>query len=234
MQAIANSIQGIFPATHEKMVWFADKHTVTETGKKATFTQLTWTNARFLVIDAALAKSLRGFFEDNKSVSLFYDDCDSLMLFEHAGQRYFYASEMKSSFDTTRIAHAKEQLISSILKLNMLLNLTQYWQIEKTKVKAFIIAPCPKDPELIDEWIRDWQKKEHGDRRVKSNPVTIFCGKLLWHWRKGKPLLITPTNSFHLGPCKIGERGFPSCMELRFIDLPAGASTLTLDALSFI
>lgn len=234
MQAIANSIRGIFPITHEKIVWFTDRHTVIETGKNATFTELIWTNARFLVINADLAKGLKGFFERNKSVRLFHDDCDSLMLFEYGSERFFYASEMKSSFNTTEIAHAKEQLISSILKINMLLNLTQYWQIEKTKVKAFIIAPAPTDSELIDEWIRDWQKKEHGNPRVKSNPVTIFCGKLLWHWRKGKPLLITPTNSFHLGPCKIGERGFPSCMELRFIDLPAGSSTITLDALSFI
>ena len=234
MQAIANSIQGIFPKTHKQMAWFDNRCIVTETGPNASFTKLIWTNAQFLILNSNLAKDLKGFFEKNKSVGLFHDDCDSLILFEHADERFLYASEMKSSFNTKEIAHAKEQLISSILKINMLLNLTQYWQLEKTKVKAFIIAPSPVDSELIDEWIRDWQKKEHGDLRVKSNPVTIFCGKLLWHWRKGKPLLVTPTNSFHLGPCKIGERGFPNCLELRFIDVPAGDSTLTLDALSYI
>lgn len=234
MQAIAHSIQGIFPKRHAEMVSFADTCDLHETGKDATFTHLRWENARFMIINPALAKGLKGFFESYKSVPLFHDDCDGLMLFEHQDQRYLYASEMKSSFNTKEIAHAKEQLISSILKINMLLTLTQYWKIETTKVKAFIVAPLPEDKERAAEWKRDWQKKANGDRRVKTNPVSIFCGKLLWHYDQGKPMRITTANSYHLGPCKIGERGFPACMELYFVPVPSGTPTLTLNALSFI
>ncbi len=235
MQAIRNSILALFPERGPMLVDMGDCSHIEERDPGASFTGLTWKGAYFLTLNPQIAKDMTGFFSSYKARPVFFKDCDGITMFEENDRRYMFLSELKSSFDTDRIAEAKTQILSSFLKINMLLTLTQYWQLENTRVKGFIVAPPPRDPDKVSEWKRDWQKSKYASpgKRQKYN-ASVFCGQLLWHAEKGRPLRLTPESSFHLGPCRLGSRGIFDSMDLYYVPVPVGQQQLTLNVTDYL
>lgn len=232
MKAIENTIRAIFPSTAAGMVSCGLASHILERDKGATFTSVDWTNGYFMTFDPTIAKDMTSFFSKYKAPEVFRKDCDGVMIFEENDKRYLFLTELKSSFDTTRVCEAKTQLLSSYLKINMLLNLTQGWKNEGTIVKGFIVSPAPNKDKRA-EWKRDARAAANSSKRFDYSDK-IFCGKLLNCIDQKKPMLLHGYDSHHLAPCRLGERGIFPEMELHYVEVPAGQTSLTLDARQYL
>lgn len=232
MNAIENTFRAIFTAKSPAMVSKDAVSHIVERDKGASFTNVDWTNGYFMTFDPSIAKDMTSFFAKYGAPEVFQKDCDGVMIFEEKEQRYLYLTELKSSFDARRICEAKTQLLSTYLKINMLLNLTQGWKNEKTIVKGFIVSPGP-DKNKRAEWKRDARAAKYSSNRFRYSD-TIFCGKLLGCTDSKIPLLLKPQESHHLAPCRLGERGIFPEIELHYVEVPAGQTSMTLDARDYL
>ena len=227
MKAIENTFRAIFAQDAPNLISFGATSSIHENGADATFTDLTWTNAEFLTFNPAIAEDMSGFFTKHSARQVFLKNCDGVMMFEEDGRRYLYLSEMKSSFKFDDIAEAKSQLLSTYLKLNMLLNLASGYHNEDITVKGFIISHGP-DAEKKADLRKYRQLPEKKRKKAHYN----FCLKLLEKGKKGWH--IRPSESYNLAPCRLGERGIFPELELHYVEVPAGQTSLTLDARKYL
>lgn len=227
MVAIENTFKAIFPREARNLVHFGTTSHIHEDGTDATFTDLTWTNAYFLIFNPAIAEDMSGFFTKHSAKTVFLKNCDGVLMFKENNKRYLYLSEMKSSFVFQDIAEAKSQLLSTYLKLNMLLNLTSGYRNEDITVKGFIISHGPDA-----EKKRDLQKYQELPEEKRKKAYYNFCIKLLHKGKVG--WRIRPCDSYNLAPCRLGDRGIFPEMELHYVEVPAGQTSLTLDARQYL
>lgn len=231
LNSIHNSFKAIFPTEHQNMLsWEYGKVTIQERDKIATFKEFTWEGDRFLSFNQEIAKDFKSFFDKRNSVEIFHKDCDGVMMFEKGENQYMYLSELKSSFSTEQTAKAKKQILSSYLKFNLLLTLTQHWENENIITKGFIISPAPKKA-FLSSLKRDAQKILNSAKRHEYN-------EKVWSWRLissgNNGVTITPGESHHLSPCKLGERGIFPKITFYFIEVPDGAASHRRSALDFV
>lgn len=231
LNSIANSFKAIFPSEHANLCeWKDSVVSIEEKEKNATFTEFKWTGNRFLWLNPVIAKEMSSFFTKRKSQEILLKDCDGVMMFEEKDQPFLFLSELKSSFSTGEIAKAKTQILSSYLKFNMLLTLMQNWKNENVTAKGFIISPAPK-ASFRSELKRDAGKAKNSKDRYKHY-------EKIWSWTlisSGKNgVKITPYESFHLDPCKFGERGVFKEITFYFIEVPDGASSHQRSVTDFI
>lgn len=231
MDAICNTLKILFPAKGPQMARLAAVALIDERDPGASFTQFEWTGARFLTLQPTIAKDMSAFFQSYGASPLFYKDCDGITLFEDKERRYMFLTELKSSFDN-RIAEAKHQLLSSLLKINLLLTLTPGWEIEKTVIKGFIVSPRPGEAKA-SEWKRDYRRHVNSARRHEFRKEAFF-GQLLTLADRRLPLTLTPEASHHLGPCHLGARAVPPRFDLYYIPVPDGAKSYTLPVAPYL
>lgn len=197
-------------------------------------TDVEWVNSTFTTFNPEIAKDLNSVFSKYKAVDVFMHDCDGVTMFQNGDEKFLYLTELKTSFWTEDIVKAKTQILSSFLKFNMLLNLVPGYQSESLKVKGFIVSRCP-DTEFKNSLL---QNEEHR----RSRPDYNFCRKLLRNSEctlspaapQIKSWRITPAESFHIRPCKLGERGIFSAIDIYYIPLAPTQTSITLDALLFV
>lgn len=233
MKRILETFRAIFPHASSSMVWVDDTSTIVERESGAELRKAEWTNSEFLTFDPGIAKTMSGFFKSQGAVEIFRKDCDGVMMFENGSERYMYLTELKTSFGTKEISKAKSQILSTFLKMNMLLNLAPGYKTERLNVKGFIIS---REPDA--EFKSDLRKS---GMLAEARPDYRFCHKLI---RNGECTLnptqaikswdIEPSASFNLRNCKLGERGIFSSIALHYIPLPKDADFVTLDAKMFL
>lgn len=217
MDAIRNTLLALFPAKGAEMARIGQASIIDERDTGATFTRFEWNGSRFLTLQSCIAKDMTSFFQSYGAQSIFNKDCDGVTIFEDRDKRYLFLTELKSSFDQ-RIAEAKHQLLSSLLKINLLLTLTPGWQIEKTIIKGFIVSPRPGETKA-SEWKRDYRRHANSARRHEFRK-DAFCGQLLMLADRKQPMTLTPETSHHLGPCRLGARAVPPRIYLYYIPVP--------------
>jgi len=135
---------------------------VRETSDNSRIKEVIWINSDFQFFDTNIAKDLTGFFSKarcTEDASIFSLDCDGAFLVQGDKHKYLFLNELKSTFDSGDIYHASNQIVSTYIKLNMILNLLPNYQKQDVKVKGFIFShPANK------KYLRDLYRESMGKK----------------------------------------------------------------------
>lgn len=223
--AICDDLKILFPkyvSTH----YDRDKVTINERADNAKVKQVIWTNSCFQHIDPEIAKDCTSFFQLAKSHSIFHSDCDGITLFEEGGRKYLFLSELKSTFDSGDIYHAKNQILSSFLKINMLMHLVRGYRLEDYIIKGFIFSrPFNKS------YMMDLYRSQFTSPQKRYTTEAEFIVSLCYH---GKPITLTPTDTYELKDLPLGDRGVFRQIEIHHIPVPDRQDSITLDIRNYI
>lgn len=218
--AYSENLKDLFPAYNCKTE--KEKTVIFEHSNDAKIKKVVWRFPLFHSLDPKIAKDLKILKDKMEGNPIFGYDCDGIFICEKGGKKYFIFNELKSTFDSSDIFHAKQQIISSYLKLNMLLHVTQGYRNEDFEIKGFIFSHPPKPSylkvikdslrfppfsklRLDGEFTGDFIETHKGRKTYKPNELTSLRG------------------------IKLGERGIFREMELFHIAVPEGSDTIELD-----
>ena len=200
--------------------------TIKETDLQAKVKEVIWTNSDFQNIEQKIVKDMTSFFQIADADDIFCHDCDGMMIFEEGGQKYMFFSELKSTFDSSDIFHAKDQIISSYLKINMLLNLLPNYKTEDFIVKGFIFS-YPPAPSYIYELNRARYLPKKSKYKTESEFILDIC-----HF--GTSTQLTPLSCHKLKGLPLGDRGVFQKIEIHHIQVPKDDSRITLNVQNYI
>lgn len=202
---------------------------VKESNSKAKVREVIWTNARFQYIEPAIVKDMTSFFQQAQSPSIFHSDCDGIMLFDgNNGEKYIFLSELKSTFDSSDIYHAKDQIISSYLKINMVMHLLYAYNREDYIVKGFIFSYPPQKSYLQELYKQQMMNPSTGRYKTEAEFVLDLC------YGSNKISFLRPTDCHCLKNLPLGDRGIFDKIEFHFVEVPVGQQSITLDVQQFI
>lgn len=201
--------------------------TINESSPNAKVKSVIWSNADFHYIDSMIVKDMTSFFELANSAKIFNLDCDGITIFEKNGNKYMFFSELKSSFDTRDIFHAKDQIISSYIKINMIMHLLRCYNSNDFIIKGFIICLPPNY-----NYLRDLYKQQLLNPGNKYKSEADFVIELCYF--KEKKMQLKPTDCFNLKDLPLGNFGIFKEMEFHYIEVPNESSNITLDINNYI
>lgn len=190
--------------------------------------KVTWTSADFSHFDHSLAKDMTSFFQIAKSPDIFHLDCDGVVMFENNGKKYMFLTELKSKFATQTLYHAKTQIISSFLKTNMFLHLSNCYKLEDYTIKGFIVGYAPAPDFTINMHKGSMLPGKSQKYREFQLAHRLFIRNRL------QKIILKPTDFLCLKGMPIGERGIFPEIELHYITMPDGSSEITLDANAYL
>lgn len=75
-------------------------------------------------------------------------NCDKVVLFELEGQKYMLFCELKSTFSTDEIVHAKDQIVGSLVKIRSLFHTLQGVELDEYKPIGLIVSFQPTDEQI--------------------------------------------------------------------------------------
>lgn len=75
-------------------------------------------------------------------------NCDKVVLFELEGQKYMLFCELKSTFNTDEIVHAKDQIVGSLVKIRSLFHTLQGVELDEYKPIGLIVSFQPTDEQI--------------------------------------------------------------------------------------
>ncbi|MCC8113291.1 MAG: hypothetical protein LIP03_04710 [Bacteroidales bacterium] len=201
---------------------------VTESSLQSKINHLEWTGSCFQCIDPAIAKEMSSVFQKfGNQNNIFCCDCDGLTIFEHEGQKYLFLTELKSNFDSKDLYHACEQLISSYIKINMVLSLLPTYEKEEFIVKGFIAMRPPNKDVLLDWHAAQFARPNKSIQRENQLALSL-C-----HHNPSKSLIIKPSTHGALKDFNLGPKGIFKEMELIFVPVDSG-NGISLDVKRYI
>ena len=201
---------------------------IKEQSQSAKVKEIIWRNSDFQYIDSAIVKNMSSFFRQSSASDIFCLDCDGIMLFEDAdGRKYMFFSELKSTFDTSDIFHAKDQIISSYLKINMIMHLLRCYNSDDFIVKGFIICLPPNK-----NYLRDLSKQQMLNRKSKYKTEAEFTIDLCC--TKEKKTVLEPLDCHKLRGLPLGNTGIFKNIEFHYIEVPNGCSSIEIDVNSYL
>lgn len=134
-------------------------------------------------------------------------NCDKVVLFELNGQKYILFCELKSTFSTEEIGHAKDQIVGSLVKVHSLFHTLQGVNLGEYKSIGLIVSFQPTD-EQISAVSKNYDKKSAF--AVKLNAERMY------------PMSEDKTNKyFH--PLNVGT------IDLFYLPVPDRRKTYTVD-----
>lgn len=200
---------------------------VKEDSSTAKVQELIWSNSDFHKIDSTIVKDMKSFFTAAGSSDIFYLDCDGIMIFEKEGRKFMFFSELKSSFDTSDIYHAKDQIISSYLKINLVMHLLPCYNCDDFVIKGFIACRPPKR-EFLRDLYRQQLLKPGSKYKTEAEFVIDLC------YYKAKKTTLVPTDCFKLKGLPLGNTGVFKKIEFNYVEVPDGTSSITLDVNNYL
>lgn len=75
-------------------------------------------------------------------------NCDKVVLFELEGQKYMLFCELKSTFSTDEIVHAKDQIVGSLVKIRSLFHTLQGVKLDEYRPIGLIVSFQPTDEQI--------------------------------------------------------------------------------------
>lgn len=189
--------------------------------------KVTWTGADFDHFDHTLAKDLQSIFDTAGSPDAFKHDCDGIMLFEHGGKKYMFLTELKSNFDTGKLHEAKTQIVSSFLKINMLLHLSLCYKLEDYIIMGFIVGRPPKGNFKIDLYKGSMLSCHRKEREYD-------LAKRLCLLSPEQSIILKHTDIYCLQGLPLGDRGIFPRIKLHFVSVPHPIKEITLDVRNYI
>lgn len=221
--AYSDSLKSYFPAYDFKKV--TGSLEILEPDKGAKVRRVVWNYPSFQVIDPAIIKEFTSLYDKGGSRDIFRKDCDGIFICEHEGNKYFIFNELKSTFDTSDIYKAKKQIISSYLKMNLLMHLAPGYRNEDFRIKGFIFSHPPHD-----SFINDLKDKLSLPRQSEWRKDAEFVSDLIV---RGKNIF-QPLDFSSLKGLQFGDRGIFNHLELYYIPVPKGCNSLSLNLLNFL
>jgi len=224
--SISNDIKAIFPnytSTSESQY----EVRISEIGSQAKITEVKWINSDFQVIDPHIVSNMKPLFEKGGSADILRLDCDGIMMFEKDGQKYLFFSELKSGFDARRINKAKNQIISSYLKINMLLSVLSDYNKQDYIIKGFIFSNPPTTTDFQE---LSKVKMLGSDSCFMTEPFFVFglCFDK-------DTVSLKPTSCYELKNIPFDkDRGLFQQIEFYHIPVPNGQTSITLDVQNYI
>lgn len=201
---------------------------ISENDDKAKVKEIFWINSNFHYIDNSLIKNIKGFFNSCGSSSILCLDCDGIIIFQHNYKKYIYLSELKSTFATENIFHAKDQLISSYVKINMILNLLPNYNKKDYIFKAFIFSLSPDKDYLIELRRELMMSPNIGNYLTRSIFTDELCSQ------KPNKYILKPTNCMKLKGLPLGSNCLFNELEINYISIPSGSTSIKIDVTKFI
>lgn len=224
--SICDNLRTIFP----KYTQTSEGQTevkVLEKGSQAKLIEVKWTNSNFQVIDPRIVSNMKSLFESGGSVKMLHLDCDGIMIFEKDGQKYLFFSELKSGFDPRRINKAKNQIIASYLKINMILNLLSDYEKADYIIKGFIFSNPPTGTDL-----RDLSKITMLGTTSRYLTEPFFVYDLCF---EQNPFLLQSSSLYELRNVPLDlDKGLFDKIEFYHIPVPNGQTSITLDVQNYI
>lgn len=200
---------------------------ITESSPSSKVKEIVWCNSDFHRIDPVIVKDMTSFFRIANSSDLFHFDCDGIILFEKNGKKYMFFSELKSSFDTSDIFHAKDQIISSYIKINMIMHLLRCYNSNDFIIKGFIACLPPRSGFLRDLYRQ--QMYMPGSKYKEEAEFTLalcYC--------EGKKTTLIPKNCSKLKSLPLGDTGIFQSIDFHYVEVPLGMDSITLDVDNYI
>ena len=196
---------------------------VIETSSTAKIREVRWTNSCFHTIDCKIIKNLKSFF--GSSPEILHYDCDGIITFEEDGKKYMFLSELKSTFDTSDIYKAYKQIISSYIKVNVILNMSRCYNKEEYVVKGFIFSkPADKD------YLMDLSKMQQFNPRHRHRTEAELCNDVCCSRERKTKIHTNECNELKGLP--LSERVLFDEMEIHFVEV--SSDSIELDVHSYI
>lgn len=201
---------------------------VHESSANAKVKEVVWINSDFQYFDTQIAKDLTAFFSNANADSIFNFDCDGAFIVQSDTCKYLFLNELKSTFDFGDIYHASYQIVSTYIKLNMILSLLPNYQKQDVKVKGFIFSrPANK------KFLRDLYRESMDKRKQKA------CGEdLVLALCYNKSGLQNVTIKFSQLPklqgIPLGDNALFDKLELYHIDVAEPNDSITMDTSKFV
>jgi hypothetical protein len=209
------------------MEYCKDTVSIKETSSTAKVKELIWSNSDFHKIDSTIVKDMTSFFQKANSSDIFHFDCDGIVIFEKKGKKYMFFSELKSTFSISELFSAKDQIISSYIKINMLMHLLPCYNCDDFVIKGFIACLSPKK-----EFMRDLYRKQLLKRGSKYKTEAEFAIDLCYY--KDKKITLVPTDCFKLKGLPLGNTGIFKKIEFNYIEVPDKTSSITVDVDNYL
>ncbi|SNU03318.1 hypothetical protein SAMN06298211_101504 [Prevotellaceae bacterium MN60] len=201
-------------------------YTVYETSADSKVKGLTWTNANFQIFNPDIAKDLTAFFDKAKAGDIFNFNCDGVFLFQGTTQKYLFLCELKSTFDSSDIYHACQQIISTYIKLSMVLNLLPNFRKDDVIVKGFIVSrPAEKT------YLRDLHKLTMMGCKSNFTTEAEFCYELCYN--SAETYMMQFKNCHQLKDIPLGSETITDRIEFHHINVLAPNSEISIDAMKY-
>ena len=212
----------IFPK-YQGTSYVSDKAGVEETEGNAKVRKVVLENSCCQVIDPLMVKELSSFFEKANSDNLFLKDCDGIFLYDGSkGKKYLVFCELKSEFSTTKIYEGYKQILSSCIKLKLLMNLLPNYRKDDYKVIGFIFSRPKKE-------LRDLHKQGLlPSKNREANFVRRLC------YTKESSYKLTTKECVEIKDLHLGENVLFDTLELHHIAVDAPNETCRLDVQQYI
>lgn len=210
---VCDELKELFPK-YDKMCYVSDNAEVIEVGGNAKVKKVIWKDGGCQICDPLLIKDLTAFFQLSESKSILHKHCDGILIFDGSeGKRNLVFCELKSSFDTKELYRGYQQIISSCIKMKLLLNLLPNYTYDDYEVKGFIFSK-PKKKGLL----RDLYKQSLLPKQSQNNKEANFILKLCT--KENKPYVVQPADHGVLDEVPLGKNVLFSTMELYHIEVP--------------
>lgn len=213
----------IFPK-YQGMRFVLDNAEVEEAEENAKVRKVVLENSCCQVIDPLMVKELSSFFEKAGSDNLFLKDCDGIFLYDGSnGKKYLVFCELKSEFSTPRIYDGYKQILSSCIKLKMLMNLLPNYRKDDYKVIGLIFSRPKKE-------LRDLHKR--GLLPSKNREMTFVWN--LCYSTKEPFYKLTAKECAEIKELHLGENVLFDTLELHHIAVDAPNDTYRLNIQQYI
>lgn len=199
---------------------------IIESDSSAQFKQVKWINSDFEIINTKILDDMKKFFEKSSSESFLRLNCDGVMIVEKNGCKYMLFSELKSRFVLEKIDHARQQIISSYIKMNWMMNLLPSYNKQDYIIKGFIFS-YPHNSN--DIW--DWQKIKESESYQKVHDPDFIYNLCI----QKKTVIQRPDTCVELDGLPLhNERALFEQIEFHHIIVPENQSSIVLDVQNYI
>lgn len=200
---------------------------IKEKSPSAKVNEIVWVNSDFQCIDSCIVKDLSSFFQKAQSTDIFKLDCDGIMLFEENGQKYMFFTELKSTFDTSDVYYAKDQIISSYIKINMIMHLLIGYNSADFIVKGFVVC-LPPDKNFLRDLYRKQQLSLSSKFKTEADFTLELC------YERNRKSVMKPLDCDKLKKLPLGNNGIFKTIEFHYIEVANGSSSITIDVKKYI
>lgn len=211
---------------YQNIDYFKGSYTVHEPSSESKVKNVTWNNANFQVFNPDIAKDLTRFFQSAESSEIFWLNCDGVFLFQGDSKKYLFLCELKSTFDSSDIYHASNQINSTYIKLSMILNLLPNFQKDEVIVKGFIISRPPNK-----SYLRDLHKQSMMGNKSNFTTEAEFCYNLCYNNERTYVVNFNHCHQFKDIP--LGTETIVDQIEFHHIPVETPNTSITVDVMQY-